>query len=338
MVVSIAGTTILPFMIEPTDAAFRHYFWFMQERMRIFWNRYEDKPRPWTSDEDLQTYKFTNVYRACDRVSQYLIRRVIYVPERTHFSALDVLLRILVFKVFNKVDTWEYLEYQLGEPLTTRNYDPARLTRWLTELQGVQAIFNSAYIMTGSHRDYTDYRTKHERWLHMIQAEMLDNERLQYIADAPSLRAICQQLKACPFIGDFLACQYTIDFNYSEVVDFDENTFIAAGIGAIRGIKKCFRYDSRYSYEDYIRHTQEHLEHYQNKYGYTEFRNLFGRAPHLIDFQNVFCETDKLLRVKMPKFNLGQKRIKRKFKPGRPTPDYFFPPKWGLNRATNRPT
>lgn len=270
-------------------------------------------------------------------MSQYLIRKVIYGPERANWTELDVLLRILVFKVFNKIDTWEYIEYQLGEPLTLQNYDPVRLTRWLTELQGGQAIFNSAYIMTGVHRDYTNYRTKHERWLHMIQAEILDSERLRYIAEAPSLKAIYQQLKTCPFIGDFLACQYTIDFNYSEVVDFDENTFIAAGIGAIRGIKKCFCYECRYSYEDYIRYTQEHLEQYQEQYGYTDFKPLFGRAPHLIDVQNVFCETDKLLRVKMPKFNLGQRRIKHKFEPGKPLPDYFFPPKWGLNMLINQP-
>ena len=322
--------------MQPTDEAFRYYFWFMQERMQVFWKRLAGQAPPWTTDEDLQQYKFTNVYRVCDRISQYLLQKVIYIPERTHFTPVDVLLRILVFKVFNKIDTWEYLEQQLGEPLTTQNYNPTQMARWLTELQALQAIFNSAYIMTGSHRDYTEYRSKHARWLHMIQSEMLDHERLQRIADAPSLRAIYQQLKACPFIGDFLACQYTIDFNYSEVVNFDENTFISAGIGAIRGIKKCFRYDSRYSYEDYIKHTQEQLHYYQTRYGYTEFKDLFGRPPQLIDLQNCFCETDKLLRVKAPKFNLGNKRIKHRYKMENPPLRYFFPPKWGINTTLNQ--
>ena len=39
------------------------------------------------------------------------------------------------------------------------------------------------------------------------------------------------------FIGDFLAYQYTIDFNYSPYLNFSENSFVKAGIGAIRGIK-----------------------------------------------------------------------------------------------------
>ena len=37
-----------------------------------------NKSAPWTSDYILQTYKFTNTYRASDRVSQYLINNVIY--------------------------------------------------------------------------------------------------------------------------------------------------------------------------------------------------------------------------------------------------------------------
>lgn len=41
-------------------------------------------------------------------------------------------------------------------------------------------------------------------------------------------------------LGSFLAYQYTIDMNYSPYINFSENDFVKAGIGAIRGIKKCF--------------------------------------------------------------------------------------------------
>ncbi len=320
-------------MIQPNDAAFRYYFWFMQERMQLFWRKYEQERFPWTEDQTLTNYKFTNVYRACDRVSQYLIRAIIYPAYKQELSAEDTLLRILVFKVFNKIGTWQYLEELLNEPLTSANYNPKRFTKWLDELQAVQPIFNGAYIMTGSHRDYTSYKTKHERWLYMIEKELLKKGGFQDILQAKSLEDVYNRLIKCPFIGEFLAYQYAIDFNYSEVINFDENSFVKAGIGAQRGIKKCFYVDKKYSLEDYIRYTQEQAEAYREKYGYTDFRNLFGRAPTLIDFQNCFCETDKLLRVKLPSANLENVRIKQKYKVKRGALPitYFFPPKWGIN-------
>ena len=41
-------------------------------------------------------------------------------------------------------------------------------------------------------------------------------------------------------------------FNYSSVINFDENSFVKAGIGAIRGIKKCFSDIGQYTFEDCI--------------------------------------------------------------------------------------
>lgn len=54
------------------------YWKFATERQEVFYNRIENKMFPWTDDEILKIYKFTNAYRASDRVSQYLIKNVIY--------------------------------------------------------------------------------------------------------------------------------------------------------------------------------------------------------------------------------------------------------------------
>lgn len=92
--------------IIPNDEVFRYYFYFIQERMNMFWHRCEGK-QFLTKDPILREYKFTNVYRSCDRVSQYLIRHVIY-ENIDEFTPEDMLLRILVFKIFNKIETWEH--------------------------------------------------------------------------------------------------------------------------------------------------------------------------------------------------------------------------------------
>ena len=131
-------------------------------------------------------------------------------------------------------------------------------------------------------------------------------------------------------IGDFLAYQYTVDFNYSPYLNFDEDSFVKAGVGAVRGIKKCF---SSYGneYEDAIYYIHDHFEKLQKRYGYTEFRPLPGRKPKLIDLQNCFCETDKYLSVKMPELLVDNVRIKQHYKETMQPIDYAFPPKWNIN-------
>ena len=81
--------------------------------MNIFWRKCDGCSHCMTEDSILREYKFTNVYRACDRVSQYLISHVIY-NDVDRFTPRDLLLRILVFKIFNKIETWEYLEQSYG--------------------------------------------------------------------------------------------------------------------------------------------------------------------------------------------------------------------------------
>lgn len=314
------------------EEAFRYYFYFMQERMNIFWQRNSHSCNLFcnlTDDPILSEYKFTNVYRVCDRVSQYLVRNVIY-NTKNNYSAQDTILRIILFKIFNRIDTWEYLEQKLGA-ITVSNFDIMVISNLLAERIKSQPIFSAAYLMTGTHANYSDgYTYKHEKWLNMLQSEIMNIKTIEKILNCQSMKELYEILIGCSFIGPFLAYQYAIDLNYSDLFDFDENSFVMAGIGAIRGIKKCFSDLEHYSYEDAIKYTADHIDKYREKYGYT-FKNLYGRAPKLIDLQNCFCETDKYLRVKLPELSIGNKRIKQKFKMNPIDIEFYFPRKWELN-------
>src|SRR6266511_3369737 len=88
-------------------------FWkFASERQEIFFRRFHGTPAPWTSDPIFAKHRFTNAYRASDRVSQYLIRNVLYRGDQT---AEEVFFRCVLFKMFNRQSTWELLETSLGE-------------------------------------------------------------------------------------------------------------------------------------------------------------------------------------------------------------------------------
>ena len=161
----------------------------------------------------------------------------------------------------------------------------------------------------------------------MIEDEFIKGHGLKQVLKATSMAEVYSQLRNYPLIGNFLAYQYTIDFNYSPYLNFDENSFVKAGIGAVRGIKKCFKSYGE-SFEDAILYTHEHFEELIKKYGYTEFQPLPGRKPKLIDLQNCFCETDKYLRAKMPELKVGNVRIKQHYKPTEGRIKFVFPYKW----------
>lgn len=316
--------------IKPNDKVLKFFFYFMQERMNIFWMKVEGRKQDeWTADPILREYKFTNVYRVTDRVSQYLIREVIY-KDLHSFTPEDVLLRILVFKIFNKPETWEYLCHSKHEPLTVRTFNAHEIADILTKYQTTHPLFNNAYMMAGSHIKYDNLPTKHAKWLEMVQREILSTALLDKILQAPSLQSVYEMLRGCSFIGEFLAYQYAIDLNYSPYLNYDEDTFVKAGVGAVRGIKKCFISHGG-EYEDAIYFIHDHLEELQEKYGFTDFRPLPGRKPKLIDFQNCFCETDKYLRAKMPELKVGNKRIKQKYNQSQKPIHYMFPEKWHIN-------
>jgi len=316
-------------MLKVNDEVFKYYFYFVQERTNIFWNKYELSKEPLTNDIILKENKFTNVYRASDRISQYLIRNVIY-DKLEGFDERDILFRILIFKIFNKIETWEYLESNIGS-ISINNFNLLKVNKLLADRMALTPIYNNAYMMTGTHSKYNHLTYKHEKWLQMFHDEIVTEKTLEKIIKAKSLEQVYRALRERSFIGDFLAYQYTIDLNYSPVISFSENTFVKAGIGSIRGIKKCFYPLGKFSFEDAIRYTHENFERYQQKYGYNEFKNLFGRQPTLIDIQNCFCETDKYLRAKMPELQVDNTRIKQKYKSGKPTMNLFFPPKWSIN-------
>ena len=104
--------------LKPTPV-YNSYWRFAAERQNVFFRRLERQPPPWTDDPVLKAHKFTNAYRASDRVSQYLIRRVIYRSDLPD-DPVEVVFRIMLFKLFNKIETWELLEKELGPPTYAR--------------------------------------------------------------------------------------------------------------------------------------------------------------------------------------------------------------------------
>lgn len=308
------------------------YYWrFAYERQSAFLRKMSGQKPPWTTDKIIGEYKFTNAYRASDRVSQYLIRKVIYDKKR---EPEDSLFRILLFKIFNKIETWELLENEIGE-IEIKNFSFKAYNSILSKAkESGKTIYSGAYIMP-SGNGFFPHKYKHTNHLELLKTILFKEIHLRII-DAKSMRKGFELLKAIPTFGDFLAYQYIVDINYSDVVDFTEMEFVVAGPGAKDGIRKCFVDFGGLNEEEIIKIMTERQEEEFSRLG-LHFKNLWGRPLQLIDCQNLFCEVDKYLRVKMPQLSgkTGRMRIKQKYKPTENIPSLFYPPKWKINQNIN---
>lgn len=325
-----SGATLLVRRTPPKPSpVFDTYWKFAAERQNIYFRRLTDKVGPWTADSVLGEYKFTNTYRAADRTSQYLIRNVIYSGT---YNLRDTVLRVLLFKIFNKIETWELLESVLGE-IREPMYNIDAFDKVLeSAMQAKASIYSAAYIMPSGPLSIRQNR-KHRMHLQLI-ADLLKNHFPERLSDSDSMQDAYELLVSIPSIGPFLAYQFVTDINYSSHFNYSEMEFVVPGPGAKDGIRKSFLDLGDYSEADAIRWvTERQAEEFEARS--LEFKSLWGRPLQLIDCQNVFCEVDKYSRVAHPEAlgRSGRTRIKQRFSPSlAATTTPWFPPKWNINQ------
>jgi hypothetical protein len=312
--------------LRPT-VVFATYWRFAVERQRIFLRRIRGDPPPWTNDSILLEHKFTNAYRAADRVSQYLIRNVVYCGVQT---SREIFFRTILFKLFNRIETWSLLSSRLGEiqlaDFSFELYDEILSAAFAAG----QRLYSAAYIMPSGGGE-SGFTRKHQMHLQLLK-RMIDDELPERITDSASMKSAFSLLRSYPSIGDFLAYQYVTDLNYSTLTDFSEMEFVVPGPGAKDGIRKCFYSLGGLTEPEVIKFITDRQQECFAAVG-VRFPTLWGRRLQLIDCQNLFCEVGKYARMAHPEFSgeSGRTRIKQKLRPSISPFDLWFPPKWGIN-------
>ncbi|SEL65499.1 nucleotide kinase domain-containing protein [Nitrosovibrio tenuis] len=311
--------------VQPT-IAYDTYWKFAYERQNVFYNRLKNGHPPFTNDAIIQEFKFTNVYRACDRVSQYLIKNVIYQKSGQNTSN-DTLFRVILFKLFNKIETWRLLENRFGD-LNVDNFELNSFKNFLdSEMNRGRVLYSNAYMMASGCKEF-DVTRKHHAHLILLK-KMLDDNLADKIASCRNMAEAYFLLLDYPLIGKFLAYQYITDLNYSGLTNFKETEFTIPGPGARDGIKKCFSKLGGLSETDIIKLMTDRQELEFERLG-LNFQRIGNRPLQYIDIQNIFCEVDKYCRVAHPTLSgfSGRTRIKQRFRQNPEPIEYLFPPKW----------
>lgn len=212
----------IPLSPAKTMEVYDSYWRFAALRQDVFFNRYENKPYPWSQDPILNQFKFTNAYRASDRVSQYLITNVIYNKDLPK-SPKEALFRILLFKLFNKIETWELLKDNLGS-LTYEEYKFEHYEKVLNAVMSAgKRIYSAAYIMPSA-SSYFGFERKHSNHLKLVE-KIINEDTHEVLMHTKTMQQAFEIIKSFPSIGDFLAYQLLIDINYSEILNFSESEF-----------------------------------------------------------------------------------------------------------------
>ena len=311
--------------MKKREEVYNLYWYFACERQNIFIKKKNGEPAPWTDDPILQTYKFCNSYRVNDRVSQYLLKNVIYNGKT--YSNEDMLFRILLFKIFNKESTWELLLKSFSD-ITLKTFNREMYSKTLENAisNGIK-IYNDAYISCANKA--FGYDRIHDNHLALLDKIFNIDKSYIQILNSKTMENSFNILKSYPLIVNFMAYQLVTDINYSDIVDWTENEFTVAGPGSLRGIKKCFIDIGKMTNEDIIRYMYENQDKEFERLN-LKFQKIGNRPLQLIDCQNIFCELDKYCRQALPELKSNRTKIKKKYVPTSKKIEYIYPPKWNI--------
>jgi hypothetical protein len=314
--------------MKKRQEVFDLYWYFACERQNIFWKKINGDQAPWTHDKILQEYKFCNSYRVNDRVSQYLLKNVIYNGNKYNYE--DMLFRIILFKLFNKESTWELLSKNFGDILL-KDFNTKKYSIVLENaISNGTKIYNDAYISCANKA--FGYDRKHDNHLALLD-KMFNIDKMQdKIIKCNTMQDAFNIIKGYPLIGNFMAYQLVTDINYSAFVNWKENEFTVAGPGSLRGIKKCFIDKGTMTNEDIIKYMYMHQDEEFKRLN-LNFKRIGNRPLQLIDCQNIFCELDKYCRQALPDLKSNRTKIKKHYVPKKDKIEYIYPPKWEISRT-----
>lgn len=267
-------------------------YW-VNERERIRVQRELGAKAPWTKDPLLAAYRWCNVRRMDDTVSQWLLR---WHQEHPEFGLQNRVLAAVAGRLINWPPSLKDLPY----PLPYKEY-PWTMGLLKRKARG-EKVFTGAYIINGALGG-----DKIMQVTQKILAPLWKNRRSMN-ANATSMFEIWNWLNGQPGIGSFMAGQAVADLRHihSEIGWSDTHTWAPQGPGSKRGVNRLVGQppDAGMPYNEWL----DVL-----RLGYTKAR---ARLPgiylrlELMDQQNVMCEYDKYRRL-----SLGEGSVRSRYKP-----------------------
>jgi hypothetical protein len=285
---------------QPEDAPL--WYW-MMERMSIWDRRNRGEPKPWTDDPILQRFRFCNVFRELDVVTQWIAENI-----RTPFHDHEHLWFMLaIARTINHPPTLEELILGAASWPSSKDFTPQAMTAVLQARKDRKdQVYTGAYMIRAESNPKAPwYSWTKQRYIAEIVLGRLWEDRKKISEEleaAKSLEETWALLAKQPYYigwGPFMAYEWVTDLRWTRYLKeaSDKMTWANAGPGALRGLARLGTEDKKLpkkvpSPEEACRAMRALLQR-APKFLPTNM----SRALEMRDVEHSLCEMDKYLRV-----------------------------------------
>jgi hypothetical protein len=270
---------------------YKELFAWMRERHSIYTKRAAGKPKPWTKDPILQQYRFCNVYRELDTVTQWINDNW----RITGINDPHLWFSMVVARLVNRPDTLDELTYNMFDMGKTG------VTKWdakefLNDMRSRKAaglkVFSGAYIVStnGHAMDKAEYLAEH------VLTPLWKARKGIAPRHGDTLDRFHKRLMQHQGMGSFMAAQVVADMKYVEPLlsATDWRYWAASGPGSRRGLNWVCGFDPQSGWPenlwlDTMILLKEKIDPLVEKAGMPSL--------HMQDLQNCLCELFKYVKV-----------------------------------------
>jgi hypothetical protein len=269
---------------------------FIKERHSIYEKKLAGLPKPWTTDEILQSYRFCNVYRELDAVTKWIAINW-REPNQDH---PDLWFAMAIARYINWPDTLSFIGYPTERGWKHNIYNAVSILKD----EGKQ-VYSGAYMIS----THGEHISKNEYIVERVLTNLWAQRKQLRIHNFANLEEMHNRLSMFHGVGSFMAAQIIADIKYARPYIYpkmmDWWNFAASGPGSRRGLNRVMGNpvdapwkEQQWRYELSLVHA--YISEYVDEY----------RMPsmHAQDLQNCLCEFDKYERVR-----LGEGRPKSRY-------------------------
>jgi len=262
---------------------------FITQRELARENHDAGKSRPWCDDEIINAYRFCNMQREYDRVTRWL-KKSWRDPYWRHENFIPAM-------ILARMVNWPPTLEAIGFP---KKWDDNQIINAIHTQAEKGKAWTGAYVITtcGAAMDKALYVVQTAAQARVIPPYTPSKDN--------TLAGLWTSLRGLDGLGaGFIAAQVVADVKYTPLLEeaADWWTFAVPGPGSKRGLNRYFGYDtnSPWAIENWRAHLLEMIE---------DTQEFVHRQYHAQDWQNIMCEFDKWMRVK-----LGEGRPRSRYKP-----------------------
>lgn len=301
------------------EQALELYCRWIKERYTVHLKKDVEKlPPPWTSWDIMQKYRFCNVRREQDRESRYLIEHIV---ENAELTLEEKILNILVFRFWNKSQTFEIMgfpkkkallledDFDIAEEVALKFQKENPSYVWYTAVfcsGGIKRVWaNEEQLWAkGDPKDLCMPRRPFYMWNWCIKNDIVGKilESKNQFDCYDSIRYNSSIPKGIPGFGEFLAYQVFVDMSYIPEFSFSENEFTIAGPGCKMGLRYLFEDSDGMTPEEQLFWLRDHQNALLKKYD-VDLQELMTDLPPIerslsvMSLENIMCEGSKTFRA-----------------------------------------